>query len=167
MRSPIRVTSTRTQPIVVVQRAYQKFCALGEATSQTVYSSDALAHASSAYGFEFLFAKQQTVLATEPPVEDWLKFKRLVTEWRSQRGAMSSITEAAMCPAYQSIIGMGEIALPFILVQLESEGDDPDQWFWALRAIAGVDPVTDKDRGDYSKMAEAWLAWANNEWYGR
>src|SRR2546427_10069948 len=69
MRSPIRVTSTRTQPIVVVQRAYQKFCALGETTSQTVYSPDALAHASWAYGFEFLFAKQQTVLATEPPVE--------------------------------------------------------------------------------------------------
>ncbi|MBI3492289.1 MAG: hypothetical protein HY047_10990 [Acidobacteria bacterium] len=100
-----------------------------------------------------------------PPAEDWLKFQRLVLEWREQRGAMSSITEAILCPAYQSIIGLGEQAVSFIIAQLQSEGDEPDQWFWALKAITGTDPVTDQDRGNYTAMARSWLEWAKNEGY--
>jgi hypothetical protein len=80
---------------------------------------------------------------------------------------MSSITEAILCPAYQSIIGMGELAVPFILVQLESERDDPDQWFWALKAITGADPVDAGDRGNYANMARAWLQWGKNLGYAR
>ena len=98
------------------------------------------------------------ILATDPPVDDWLKFCRLMYEWRHQRGATSSITEGAMCPAYQSIIGMGHAAVPLIVSQLESEGDQPDQWFWALKAITGMDPVRDEDRGDYAAMARSWLS---------
>jgi len=104
----------------------------------------------------------QLVLPTEPPAEDWLKFQNLVAQWKSERRAISSITEIALCPAYQSIIGMGEAAVPFVMRELESEGDDPDQWFWALRAITGADPVKDEDRGNYARMAQSWLQWARN-----
>lgn len=78
---------------------------------------------------------------------------------------MSSITSAAFCPAYQSIIGMGPVAVPLIFAQLECEGNEPDQWFWALKAILGYDPVRDEDRGDYVRMAESWLNWAKSEGY--
>jgi hypothetical protein len=88
------------------------------------------------------------------------QFQALVIQWHHERGAMSSITEAALCPAYRCIIGMGMIALPMILSQLKSEGDDPDQWFWALKAITGADPVADEDRGDFVAMAQKWLEWA-------
>lgn len=143
--------------IVVIQGAYKEFCTQ-TAPRPTEY-----------YGVmgpsgPVIVAQQDAMLSTEPPVADWLKFQRLVTEWRAQRGAMSSISEAAMCPAYQSIIGMGPLAVPFILAQLESEGDEQDQWFWALRAIVGTDPVADEDRGNYAKMAASWFAWAQNEY---
>lgn len=98
-------------------------------------------------------------LAYAATQEDWLRFQGLVTAWQQERGAMSSITEGATCPAYQGIIGMGDIAVPFLLATLRSEGDEPDQWFWALKAITGVDPVRDADRGNYRAMADAWLSW--------
>lgn len=91
---------------------------------------------------------------------DWFRFQNLVEQWKTERGARSSITEAAMMPAYQEIIGMGSKAVPLILEQIRSEGDEPDQWFWALRAITGENPVKPEDQGNFQKMAEAWLQWS-------
>ena len=138
----ISVTTQQKPSIVIIQAAYEQLL-------------DPIVN-----------ANQYKTFATEPqPVEDWLKFRCLAEEWRAQRGAMSSITEAAACPAYQSIIGMGETAVPFILAQLESEDDEPDQWFWALKAITGADPVRHEDRGDYVAMAKSWLQWAKKSEY--
>ncbi len=95
------------------------------------------------------------------------KFNQLVSDWRAERGAMSSLTETALCPAYQAIIGMGQLAVPFILAQLESEGEEPDQWFWALRAITGANPVPDGDRGNYLRMAQTWIQWGKDKGYAR
>ena len=87
------------------------------------------------------------------------RFQELVEEWKVQRGFSSSITEGALCPAYQKIVGMGQPAVPLLLGQLEAEGDDPDQWFWALNAITGCQPVREEEQGDFVKMARRWLAW--------
>jgi len=76
-----------------------------------------------------------------------------------ERGASSSITKAIMAPSYQAIIGMGEPAVALILAQLRAEGDDPDQWFWALECITGENPIKPEDQGDSAKMAQAWLTW--------
>lgn len=93
---------------------------------------------------------------------DWLIFRRLHEEWRAERGATSSITNAAMCGAYQRIIAMGQRAVPLILRQLQSEGDEPDQWFWALSVITGANPIADADRGNFPRMAHAWLQWGRD-----
>lgn len=93
------------------------------------------------------------------------RFQRLVKEWKVQRGFSSSITEGALCPAYQKIIGMGQPAVPLILGQLEAEGDDPDQWFWALNAITGRQPVREEEQGDFVKMAHIWLGWGRHKGY--
>lgn len=93
------------------------------------------------------------------------RFRDLVEEWKVQREFSSSITEGALCPAYQEIIGMGETAVPLILGQLEAEGNDPDQWFWALNAITGCQPVLEGEQGDFVKMAHRWLAWGRGEGY--
>jgi hypothetical protein len=92
---------------------------------------------------------------------DAAKFQRLIRQWHHERGITSSIVEMAMCPSYQQIIGMGPVAVPLILRQMESEGDDPDMWFWALTAITNADPIPDEIRGDYVEMAKAWLEWAD------
>jgi len=80
---------------------------------------------------------------------------------------MPWISDMALCPAYQSVIGMGPIAIPFILAQLDSEGDEPDHWFWALRVLTEADPVKEEDRGNIVKMAAAWTEWGRREGYVR
>jgi hypothetical protein len=95
--------------------------------------------------------------------EDWFKFQELAKEWLNERGARSSITETATMPAYQKIIGMGPAAIAPIIAQLLVEGDQPDQWFWALRAITEANTVKPEDRGNFRKMAQAWIEWAKIE----
>ena len=93
---------------------------------------------------------------------DWITFQRLVHEWKTQRGASSSISKIVLCQAYQAIIGMGARAVPLILRKLRGEGDNPDQWFWALQAITQEQPVAEKDWGNYRNMARAWLEWGSS-----
>jgi len=90
------------------------------------------------------------------------RFYLLLKDWREGRGPTSSVTQLAMHPAYQQIIGMGPDALPFILRELERT---PDHWFWALNAITGADPVRVEDRGRLRKMAAAWIRWGKDEGY--
>jgi hypothetical protein len=98
-------------------------------------------------------------------IETALNFRELVSQWKQARGAKSSIAEMAMLPAYQRIIGMGPTAIPFILAELQSEGNAPDHWFWALAAIAGENPVPAKSRGKLAEMANAWLEWGQRKGY--
>lgn len=84
-------------------------------------------------------------------------FSRLTQQWRSEMTFTSSLTEIAGHPAYQRIVGMGRLALPMIFRELAT---DPDQWFWALKAITGCDPVPPSHRGNIESMAADWLGWS-------
>jgi hypothetical protein len=95
--------------------------------------------------------------ALAQPAELEQLFARLAEEWRDETAIYSSVTQKAMHPAYQRIIGMGPAALPLIFRELERR---PGHWFWALRAITGENPVRREDAGDLDKMTEAWLAYA-------
>ena len=101
----------------------------------------------------------------DPRAANWIKFQSLRKQWRSERGATSSITAMSTLPAYMKIIGMGDNAIPLILAQLRSEGNEPDQWFWALKVITEADPVRPEDQGNFRAMAHAWLAWGESEGY--
>ncbi len=81
-------------------------------------------------------------------------FQDLVETWRRETAFLSFIQQRAMHPAYQRIIGMGWVAVPFILGELARR---PDQWFWALRAITGEEPAPDAQ--SFSAAVEAWLRW--------
>lgn len=70
----------------------------------------------------------------------------------------------SMHPAYQKIIGMGELALPLIMRELRTR---PNHWFWALKAITGEDPVPPQYRGQVRKMAAAWLDWWKENKYNK
>jgi hypothetical protein len=105
------------------------------------------------------FAAPASLQLVDPEAARRHKFCRLVEEWKAARGAISSITAMSTLPAYQKIIGMGEPAILLILEQLKSEGDEPDQWFWVLKALTDDDPVDQADRGDYVAMARAWIQW--------
>jgi hypothetical protein len=87
------------------------------------------------------------------------RFAALAEEWRQETGALSSMSQIVLHPAYQQIVGMGHAALPLIVADLERR---PDHWFWALRAITGVDPVPREDKGNLRRMADAWIGWARD-----
>lgn len=84
------------------------------------------------------------------------RFRELADEWRRATQWSSSASEIALHPAYQQVIGLGSAALPLILRDLQVEAT---HWFWALRAITGIDPVRPEDRGRIQEMREAWLNW--------
>ena len=90
------------------------------------------------------------------------RFQALVRQWKEATLLLSSITDMAMHPAYQQIIGMGPSVLPLLFAELRRE---PDHWFWALKAITGQDPVPPADRGNVRRMADAWLKWAASQGY--
>ena len=90
------------------------------------------------------------------------KFRELTEEWKKDTKFLSSISQIAMHPAYQRIIGMGSEVLPLILRRLSRK---PDHWFWALEAITGENPVPESSQGRLGEMAEAWLDWARSHGY--
>ena len=53
---------------------------------------------------------------TEPDFQQ--RFQCLVTEWKSARGHSSKLTDLAMHPAYQQIIGLGQRAVPLLLGEM-------------------------------------------------
>ena len=54
----------------------------------------------------------------------------------------------------------GATAVPFILEELKTE---PDDWFWALSAITGENPVQETDAGNMHAMTKAWLQWGREK----
>lgn len=91
-----------------------------------------------------------------------VRFYTLKEEWETDTAYLSSITETAVHPAYQQIIGMGAIALPYIFAEMRKR---PDHWFWALKAITGEDPVSPEERGKMREMTQSWLRWAKEQGY--
>jgi len=84
------------------------------------------------------------------------RFRRLAEEWKERSRYLSNTAQMALMRPYQRIIGMGEVAVPLILEELRRE---PDQWFWALEAITGENPVPPEATGKVRLMADAWIEW--------
>lgn len=90
------------------------------------------------------------------------QFNQLATQWKQETGMLSELSQKVLHPAYQRIIGMGEKAVPLILKQLQQE---PNHWFWALRAITGANPVKPENRGRIKRMTQDWLDWGRDHGY--
>ena len=135
-------------------------------TSQVAEASDQVAEASNITLLPKPFVARADFTGGQSAIaqDHQFRFKCLTAGWHEERGISSSITEIAMCPSYQRIIAMGEDVVPLILAKLESEGDEPDMWFWALRVISNEDPVTERDRGNVRAMAATWLRWGQERY---
>jgi len=88
------------------------------------------------------------------------EFHALAAEWMERGKYLSNTVQIALIPAYQRIIGLGRPVVPLILEELRRE---PRQWFWALEKITGQDPVPVEARGNVQKMADAWVAWGQQQ----
>jgi len=98
-------------------------------------------------------------LIVDPAAALGVQFQDLRKEWKARRGVSSSLLDMSMLEPYQKIIALGKDAVPHIIAQLKAEGDEPDQWFWALRVLTGANPVKPEDRGDFRAMSKAWIDW--------
>ncbi len=97
-------------------------------------------------------------VASEPQIKPAIpvEFKKYEKKWIRDTRYLSSLTDKYLHPSYARIIGMGPPVVPLILQSLMKQ---PNDWFYALRAITGANPVRLADAGDMQKMAQAWLAW--------
>jgi hypothetical protein len=109
---------------------------------------------------------------SDPFVAEFIRlsslFRDLASQWQQERNPLSSNAwDNVLNPAYQRIIGMGTDAVPFILGELRQElkKGEPDDWFMALWAITGENPVPAESRGKIREMAKAWLEWGSQQGY--
>ncbi len=87
------------------------------------------------------------------------RFHRLADDWRLGTRGTSSLTDLILHPAYQQVIGLGPVAVPLILRELEA---NPAHWFWALFSITGENPVPPEAAGDLDRMTAVWLEWGRS-----
>jgi hypothetical protein len=90
------------------------------------------------------------------------KFKQLASQWKADTAMLSDLSQKVIHPAYQRIIGMGPDVIPLLLQELNQQ---PNHWFWALRAITGANPVKSENRGRIKRMAQDWLDWGHDHGY--
>ncbi|MBD2175851.1 hypothetical protein H6F42_02820 [Pseudanabaena sp. FACHB-1998] len=90
------------------------------------------------------------------------EFARLALQWIQDVEGMSSTVEMTKHPAYQKIVSMGQVIVPFLLEDLHQ---NPLYWLPALRQITQQNPVQPEQRGKVKQMAEAWLSWGKQEGY--
>jgi len=117
------------------------------------------------YGLRVLYQLDSVSWQTQRTTADVQleqKFNELARKWKRETINVSSIQQMVLHPCYQEIIAMGPRAVPLILNQLKQE---PDFWFWALRALAREDPVTEDIQGDLTAMTKAWLDWGSKHAY--
>lgn len=93
-------------------------------------------------------------------VED--RFAALVDRWQQEVAHISSVPRRIAHPAYLEIIGIGKPAIPLLLRELARE---PNDWFQALRALTGTNPVKPEQRGNMRAMADAWVEWGQSKGY--
>jgi hypothetical protein len=84
-----------------------------------------------------------------------LIFSRLLREWKDETEYATSVSEAALHPAYQQIIGLGPQVVPLIIRELAAE---LDHWFWALASITGLDVA--EGATTLADAATRWTEWA-------
>jgi hypothetical protein len=90
------------------------------------------------------------------------RFARHAAQWKAESVHMSNVAQMALLKSYQSIIGMGDAAVPLLLEELQRE---PDNWFWALEAITLENPVPAEANGRIDEMASAWVEWGRAKGY--
>src|SRR4051812_45576314 len=87
-------------------------------------------------------------------------FAELRDRWREETIVTSNVTMKSINQNYQQVIGMGAVAVPYILRDLIENG--PDDWFWALTSITRENPITEDIAGNMKAMTVAWIRWGKD-----
>jgi hypothetical protein len=85
-----------------------------------------------------------------------IEFKKHAKRWQRETRHISSPNQKYLHQSYARIIGLGWPVVKPILQALQQQ---PDDWFYALRAITGKNPVTARMAGDLTEMSKVWIKW--------
>jgi hypothetical protein len=88
------------------------------------------------------------------------EFKKHERRWLAQTRHLSSPIDKYLHPSYARIIGLGWAVVPYVLNSLKRR---PNDWFYALRAVTGENPVSASAAGDIRRMANLWIAWGEGK----
>ena len=91
-----------------------------------------------------------------------MDFEKLSSKWKRETAMFSSDAQKMKHPSIQSILKMGEAAIPLILRDLENR---PAWWFGVLQILTGSDPVPITKKGLLDESAAAWIAWGKANGY--
>ena len=87
------------------------------------------------------------------------KFLELKDKWKSETLFTSSGSAIISNAAYQNIIGLGIMAVPWIIREMKK---NDDHWFYALEKITGENPIKIEHIGKIDAMKQDWINWASN-----
>lgn len=92
------------------------------------------------------------------------EFMELAEKWMKETKDIKN-TEKYFNRNYAQIVEMGRKIIPILLDEIVEElgktKGEPGKWFWALKLIAGENPVPGRFRNKPKKAASCWLHWGN------
>jgi hypothetical protein len=101
------------------------------------------------------------ISAREPRSSKEILFQELADTWIKETARHSVLMKIVMHPSYQRIIGLGPIAIPWILRRMKAK---PNHWFWALDALAqGLSPAEGCE--SLIEATDAWIRWGEDKGY--
>lgn len=90
------------------------------------------------------------------------EFLRLTSIWKKDTIFLSSLDTLLSHDAYQTILSMGPVILPFIFENLRDEGGF---WFHALQQLTKENPIPDEMGGRIQEMKTKWLEYGKEHHY--
>jgi hypothetical protein len=92
--------------------------------------------------------------------QDEVIFRGLAESWKRETSHFSVLARRYSHPSYGLILGMGAVAIPLILKELQRE---PDRWFDALERLTKVKPAP--DTATFDEAVQCWIAWGRSKNY--
>ncbi len=89
-----------------------------------------------------------------------IKFLMLTQKWYEETRLFSFAKDRENSESYQAILAMGKDILPFILKEIQKNGN---LWFSALRVISGENPMLPEHKGNVEKIKQDWLQWGQKK----
>ena len=136
-------------PAKEIRRGFFTFGTSNESKIINAYWSDYYNELLEPYSNENSYSKQ-------------LAFMSYYANWKRDTSLLSSQSEILNNHWYKRIIGMGQIAIPFLIDCLIR---DPDFLFDALSSITGENPIKPKNLGYLKRMSSDWIDWAKENGY--
>ena len=97
-----------------------------------------------------------------PPILTRVEFNRIAKKIMADTAHCSTAQSIIDHPEHQKIIEAGDIAIKYILQDIQKE---PAHWFLTLFLLTGQSAIKEEHRGIVPKMTEDWVNWGKENGY--